>query len=61
MNAFKLPQMLIYLESIGFNLYYDDQTGLWECMSEEEIYFATDSNKEEAIRAVFYHVINSLD
>ncbi len=54
----KLVDKLNWLESEGFNLYFDEFAQTWEIMSKDEDYSLTCPNKEHAIIMAFGDLTN---
>ncbi len=51
-----LSYALNWLESAGFNLYFDEKRLEWEIMNEESDWFLTDENKYQLIHQAFNHL-----
>jgi hypothetical protein len=53
----KVEFYLKELEKIGFNMYYDEEKKIWECMSEEHEFSASGSDKYQVIQTAFSHLM----
>ena len=54
----ELPEMQMFVESLGFDLYFDEKRREWELMSSKSSYSLAGEDKEEIIREAFYYLID---
>lgn len=54
----RIAFMLIELEKIDFHLYFDEESKIWECMSETSDFSASGGDKYQVIQTAFSHLMH---